>query len=73
VTTARGLLRRLLRHGRIDPRVPSTVPDEPAAEQRLEAARQRLKQTIPPPEDGGAEEAGARDGEAGPEEDAAGP
>jgi hypothetical protein len=51
VTTARALLRRLLRQGRLDPGVPTKAPDEPAAGQRLDEARQRLKQTIPPPED----------------------
>jgi hypothetical protein len=77
MTTARALLRRLLRHGRIDPAVAAKagsggvgagegaaegagegVPGEEAgsetgAGERLEAARERLKRTIPPP--GGAE------------------
>jgi hypothetical protein len=49
VTTARALLRRLLRQGRLDPAVRTKSPQEPAAGQRLDEARQRLKQTIPPP------------------------
>jgi hypothetical protein len=48
MTTARGLLRRLIARGRIDQRPSST---EAPVEDRLEAARQRLKQTIPSPED----------------------
>lgn len=52
MTTARGLLRRLLARGRIDPTAPARGSKEqgPVAEDRLEAARQRLKETIPPPE-----------------------
>jgi hypothetical protein len=51
MTTARGLLRRLIFHGRLDPTVPAKRRGEPPVEERLEAAKQRLKQTIPPPED----------------------
>jgi hypothetical protein len=50
MTTARALLRRLIFHGRIDPTVPAKRRGEPPVEERLEAARHRLKQTIPPPE-----------------------
>jgi hypothetical protein len=51
MTTARALLRRLIFHGRIDPTVSTSGAevDAPALEHRLEAARQRLKQTIPAP------------------------
>ncbi|HEY2651206.1 MAG TPA: hypothetical protein VGI50_04745 [Solirubrobacteraceae bacterium] len=51
MTTARALLRRFLRQGRLDPAVPTKAPQAPAAGQRLDEARQRLKQTIPPPEE----------------------
>jgi hypothetical protein len=55
MTTARALLRRLIFHGRIDPQVPSAgaAPEKQVVEHRLESARQRLKQTIPPPEEPG--------------------
>jgi hypothetical protein len=51
MSTARGLLMRLLKRGRLHPAVHEEHPSaEPPTEQRLEAARQRLKQTIPPSE-----------------------
>ena len=52
MTTARGLLRRLLSRGRIDPTAAAGGKAEPgpATQERLEAARRRLKETIPPPE-----------------------
>jgi hypothetical protein len=42
---------RLLKRGRLHPAVHEENPSaEPPTEQRLEAARQRLKQTITPPD-----------------------
>ena len=51
MTTTRGLLRRLISRGRIDPSAPSADAgsNQRVVEHRLEAARQRLKQAIPPP------------------------
>jgi hypothetical protein len=63
VTTARGLLMRLLSRGRIDPAAPAEGEQdrsaEPPAEVRLDAAKQRLQQTIPPPEEGAPPEEGS--------------
>ena len=51
---------RLLTRGRIHPAVATEGEQdrspEPPAEQRLDAARQRLRQTIPPPEKASPEE-----------------
>lgn len=47
-----GLVRRLLGGGSGDEAQPDQEePAEPEAAERIEAARRRLKQTIPPPQD----------------------
>ena len=51
MTTARALLRRLITRRRIDQRARGAGPGTDQAEDRLEAARQRLKQAIPSPEE----------------------
>jgi hypothetical protein len=46
------LLRRLLGSGPREPQAPAEArPDRAEAETRLDAARKRLKATIPPPEE----------------------
>lgn|GEM_PF-5288693 len=58
MTTARALLKRLLSRGRINPAEVGTADpgaggaeqEKRSADERLDAARERLKRTIPPPE-----------------------
>lgn len=61
MTTARALLMRLLTRGKIHPGVAIEGGEakrsaEPPVDERLDAARQRLKETIPPPEGASPEE-----------------